>query len=102
MVAPPSRPWRRTDPRKLVGAFVDDAPGMLRSSNAITRLRQTNPDAADLIELMREKVGRNCPHHGRLEDPIITILNGEVAFGCPDCSSEAVRQAWADEPPIDS
>jgi hypothetical protein len=57
-----------------------------------------NSEAAEAVELLRSKVGSNCPVHGKLEDPIITLLGEEIAFGCPDCSGEELRQMWAEEP----
>lgn len=92
------KPWRRTDPKRTVGRFVQGDLRLLRSSNAIAKLRRENPSAAEAVELLREKVGRECPTHGRLEDPIIAILGDEIAFACPDCSDPDVRDAWAREP----
>lgn len=95
-----TKPWRRTDPRKTVGVPMDGTweGALLRSSNMITRVRRENPDAADALEIMRERIGRTCPTHGRLEDPIVSLLDGEVAFGCPDCSGEDLRRRWLEEP----
>jgi hypothetical protein len=104
---------RRTDPRKTVGVFVreghpayDDesmvAPfragaNLLRSSNAITLIRRESAEQADKLEHLREQIGRECPVHGHIEDPIIGRLGDEVAFVCPECSAEPVRAAWAAE-----
>ena len=96
-----TKPWRRTDPRKTVGVPADGlgwAGSIVRSSNAITRARKENPEIAEVIEMMREKIGSECPIHGKLEDPIISLLGDEIAFGCPECSGEALRRQWAEEP----
>lgn len=99
MVAPP-KPWRRTDPRKSVGRLVGglSQDGILRSSNAITRLRRMSPDAAEAVELCRDTIGRLCTIHGHLDDPILTLLGEELAFVCPQCSSPEVFAAWQAEP----
>lgn len=102
---------RRTDPRRTIGVFVregNEPPegvkirasegGMLRSSNAIARIRKDNPAGARMLELLREQIGRECPVHGHLDDPIIGLVGDEVAFGCPDCSGEEIRRQWAEEP----
>lgn len=91
------KPWRRM-PKGTQGVFVTAGDGLLRSSNAIAKLRRENPSAAEAVELLREKIGRECQVHGRLEDPIIAILGDEIAFACPDCSDPDVRDAWAREP----
>jgi hypothetical protein len=95
-----NRPWRTTDPSKTVGVPAHGTwqGSVIRSSNAIARLRRVNSEAAEAVELLRSKVGSNCPVHGKLEDPIITLLGEEIAFGCPDCSGEELRQMWAEEP----
>lgn len=102
---------RRTDPRSTVGVFVredrEDVAGekltlatVLRSSNAIAIMRKENPHAAKMLEHLREQIGTECPVHGHIEDPIIGVLGGEVAFACPDCSGADVREQWANEGPV--
>jgi hypothetical protein len=95
-----NRPWRRTDPRKTMGLPVGGTweNSVVRSSNAITRMRRENPEVAEAIELLRSQIGQECPEHGHLDDPIITLLGDEIAFGCPDCSGEELRRVWAEEP----
>lgn len=88
------------DPRTTVGlpAHGTWEGSVVRSSNAITRMRRVNPEAAEAIELLRSKVGSSCPVHGHLEDPVISLLGDEIAFGCPDCSGDDLRRQWAEEP----
>jgi hypothetical protein len=95
-----TKPWRRTDPRTTKGLPVDGkwSGGLVRTSNVLARVRREDPEAAEVIELLRSEVGKTCPVHGDLEDPIIAVVRGEVAFGCPDCSGEELRQRWLDEP----
>lgn len=94
-----TRPWRRTDPLKTMGLPADGTweGSIVRSSNAIARLRRVDPIAAEAVELLRSQVGQTCPVHGHLDDPIISLLGDEIAFGCPDCSGEDLRRRWVEE-----
>lgn len=90
---------RQRPPRKLtgVGQFTE-RPKLVRSSNLIAALRKLNPEGARQLEGLREKVGRQCPTHGYLDDPILGIMNNEAAFGCPHCSSPDILAQWLAEP----
>lgn len=75
-------------------------PPCLRLSNALTRLRKEGAEeSAHKLEVMARECGRFCTTHGYLEDPIIGIVGAEnVAFACPQCSGDLVREAWEREP----
>lgn len=87
----------RTDPRTTHGVFAVE-PGCIRLSTAVRRLREAGKEVSALaLERDAAAVGRECPVHGHLEDPIVGLLSDRVAFGCPDCSGEDVRAAWEAE-----
>ena len=72
--------------------------GPLRSSIIIERLHdQGNSESANRIAEMRDRVGRLCAIHGRLDDPIIALLGPDVAFACPWCSAPDVLKKWEAE-----
>ena len=80
------------------GTFAT-VPDVLRLSTTLKRLRsQADGEAAAVeIEALYERVGNLCTIHGRLDDPIIGILEGQVAFCCPDCSAPEMKAAWEKE-----
>lgn len=88
--------------RVFVGApakgLLESKGGPLRSSLIIERLHdQGHSDSANRISELRDRVGRLCAIHGRLDDPIIALLGEDIAFACPWCSDPEVLKQWEAE-----
>lgn len=85
-------------PSPLYG-LVSSAPGVLRYSRAIRALKDAgHTESVRVVTALYERCGNRCPVHGPLEDPILVTSGTEdIAFGCPWCSSDVVREAWERE-----
>lgn len=85
-------------PKTAHGTFAGgEVPSLTRFSVAVRALRRMGNDAgAD--ELEQDKlVAAHCTVHGAIDDPVIGLLGGQVAFACPWCSGDAVREQWQRE-----
>lgn len=85
-----------------VSGYVDPdkgVPEMLRLTSVLKTLRDQGAGAAaDEVAALADRVGRRCDTHGYLEDPLVfTVGNDQLAFGCPDCSGKAIRDAYDKE-----
>lgn len=84
----------------MLGVFADgiSPEGVVRFSTIIRSLRrQGAEDTARKLEEEQKAVGSYCALHGELTDPVIGLLEDRVAYACPWCSGEAVREAWEKE-----
>ncbi len=84
---------------KALGAFAEGVPTVLRFSRARASLVADGASPEALAELDRDKAtaGSRCDTHGELEDPIVGLLGGRVAFVCPWCSGPTILAAWEAE-----
>jgi hypothetical protein len=82
------------------GVF-DGMPEVVRYSTVLRRLREAGDATAIALERLKAQVGTRCPTHGALEDPIVAIVDAgpraQVAFGCPWCSGDQIRELWERE-----
>jgi hypothetical protein len=78
------------------GCF-DGAPEVLRKSTILRRAREKGMHEA-AAELERvAAMFPECPHHGKLEDPIVGRVGTQIAICCPWCSDPKVLAAWEAE-----
>jgi hypothetical protein len=83
---------------KVKLGLFDGEPEALRWSTFRRRLHdQGADDTIAKIEADRLVAGSTCPTHGSLEDPIMGILDGRVAFVCPWCSGPEIQAAYEAE-----
>ena len=82
-----------------VQAAFSTETGPLRMSLIIKRLRAQDGGerAVRAVEDAYAKVGKSCPVHGELHDPILGLLDGDLAFICPDCSAPEIKARWEQE-----
>jgi hypothetical protein len=78
--------------------IFDGEPEILRKSTVLRRCREMKmpPEVAAEIERVHAEFPE-CPHHGRLEDPIIGRTATQIAIICPWCSGPAILEAWETE-----
>lgn len=79
----------------ISGHLLDDENGLLRFSAICARIKKEGDDPQKFIDTVNE-IGRTCPTHGYLKDPIIGVVanRNQIAVGCPDCSGSEVRKVW--------
>jgi hypothetical protein len=79
------------------GLFAD-APGCVRLSTCLRRLREQGapPEAAAELERIHEQHG-SCVVHGLLADPVIGLVGKQIAICCPWCSGADVQALWEAE-----
>ena len=83
---------------RIVPATWSKLPGVVRFSTAVRRLRENGTPQEHLDDFERERaIAAHCPTHGALADPVIGIAGDRVAFICPWCSDDAIREAWEQE-----
>ena len=75
----------------------DGEPEILRLSSVLRRAREQGlHEAAAEVERVAAQFP-TCPHHGRLEDPIVGHVGKQIAIVCPWCSDPPVLEAWKAE-----
>jgi hypothetical protein len=80
-----------------MGVFANPD-GDLRWSTFKRRLHdQGADDTIAKIEADRLIAGASCPVHGAIDDPIIGILDGRIAFVCPKCSGPEIQARYEAE-----
>ena len=75
------------------------APTTVRMSTAVKKLRDQGLDeAADALIADAQKAAPWCPGCERkLDDPVIGLTHGRVAFACPHCSGPDILAQWEAE-----
>ena len=78
--------------------MFDGEPEILRKSSVLRRCVDMGIPSvvADEIERVHAEHPA-CPHHGKLDDPILGITDSAIAIICPWCSGPTILEAWEAE-----
>ena len=85
---------------RLKVATMSGAPAVVRMSTILRKLREEGHDteAAAVEDAAKAVLAGGCPNCGRaIDDPVVGVVPGDVAFACPWCSSPEVLAIWQRE-----